>query len=221
VSDTEPGAIEVVRHGQSYDDAEVFALELAGSLQDQGGRFVSAYNDPDVIAGQGTIALELLEQVPDTETIVAPVGGGGLLAGLCLALATSRGTRVCGVEPEASAAVSEAVAAGRIVEIREQPTIADGLAGNLEAGSVTVPIISRHVSRLVRIGEGPIRDAVRFLALEHGLVVEPSGAAAVGAVMGGLVEPSGGSTVVVVTGRNVSPALVVELLGPFGGDSRR
>jgi threonine dehydratase len=202
--------VEVVAHGTSYEEAEAHALDLAAG----GARFVSAYNDPDVIAGQGTIALELFEQVPDVETIVAPVGGGGLVAGLALAASTRPGVRVCGVEAEASPAISRSVAAGHTVTVSVGPTLADGLAGNLEAGSVTVSLISRLVDQLIGADEKAMGDAVRFLAFEHGLVVEPSGAIGVGALLAGVlgVAAGGGSTVVVVTGRNLSRTLLADLL---------
>ena len=129
----------MVAHGTSYEEAEAHALDLAGA----GARFVSAYNDRDVIAGQGTIALELFEQVPDLATIVAPIGGGGLLAGLALAATTRPGIGVCGVEAEASPAVSRSVAAGHVVSVPVGPTLADGLAADLEPGSVTVALIGR------------------------------------------------------------------------------
>ncbi len=135
-------------HGQTYDEAEAYALDLATD----GARFVSAYNDPDVIAGQGTIALELFVQTSDLQAIVAPVGGGGLLAGLALAAAQRSGTDVYGVEADASPAVSASVAAGHVVEIHEEPTIADGLAGNVEPGSVTIGLIARYVRGLLARG---------------------------------------------------------------------
>jgi threonine dehydratase len=200
--------VEVVIYGRTYDEAEAHALAIAT----EGAAFVSAYNDPDVIAGQGTITLELFDQVSGLQTIVAPVGGGGLLAGIALAASQRDGVGVYGVEAEASRAVSASVAAGHVVEIHEEPTIADGLAGNVEAGSVTIPLIARHARGLLAADERVIRDAVRFLAAEHGLIVEPSGAIGVGAVLNGLVEPVSGDTVIVVTGRNVSSALMAEIL---------
>ena len=206
--------VELVRHGSSYHEAEVYALALSES----GARFISAYNDPDVISGQGTIALELFDQVPDLATIVAPVGGGGLLSGLALAASQRAGVEVCGVEAAASPAVSAAVEAGRVTVIDVRFTLADGLAGNIEPGSVTVPIITRHVSQLVLADEAVIRDGVRYLASEHGLIAEPSGAIGVGAMSRGLVETDGGTVVIVLTGRNVTPKLFSDLIaGEPGG----
>jgi threonine dehydratase len=134
------------------------------------------------------------------------------LAGIALAASRRPGVDVFGVEPGASPAVSASVAAGHVVEIHEEPTIADGLAGNIEPGSVTIPLIARLVRNLVRADEAMIRDAVRFLATEHGLVVEPSGAIGVAALLGGLAEPGAGETVILITGRNVSRSLMAEIL---------
>ena len=200
--------VELIRHGKSYDEAEAHALLLSES----GARFISAYNDPDVIAGQGTIALELFDQVPELAAIVAPVGGGGLLAGLSLAASTHADVCVFGVEAAASPVMSVSTAAGRVEVVEVGPTIADGLSGNIEPGSVTVPLIARHARQVVSADERVIRDGVRFLASEHGLIAEPSGAIGIGAMLHGLVETAGGPTVIVVTGRNVATQLLVDLL---------
>jgi threonine dehydratase len=204
-------SVEVVRHGTTYEEAEAHALALAGEGRG-GARFVSAYNDGDVIAGQGTIALELFDQVAGLGRIMAPVGGGGLVAGLAVAAGYRGGVVVHGVEAAASPAVSASVAAGRVVTVPILGTLADGLAGNLEPGSVTVPLIARGVEELVAVDEASIARAVRFLAFEHGLVVEPSGAVAVAAVLSAGGAAGRGPTAVVVTGRNVTPSLFAELL---------
>jgi threonine dehydratase len=201
--------VDLVAYGVTYEEAESHALTLATS---GAARFVSPYNDTEVIAGQATIALELFDQVGNLSTLVAPIGGGGLVAGLALAATTRPGVTVCGVETAASPAVSQSAAAGHVVPVRITPTLADGLAGNLETGSVTVALVARLVDQLVQVDEQSMRDAVRFLAFEHGLVVEPSGAVGVGALMGGLVHVGSGPTVVVISGRNLSPGLLVELL---------
>ena len=131
--------VRLVLHGEGYREAETHALELA---EHDGGRYVSPYNDPDVIAGQSTLARELLEQVSNLGTVIVPCGGGGLLAGVTLGLAGT-GVRVVGIESEASPSMSTALAVGGIVPINVDPTVADGLAGNLEPGAVTVGIARR------------------------------------------------------------------------------
>jgi threonine dehydratase len=199
-------AVELVEHGESYDDAEQHALDLAAG----DAHFVSAYNDPDTIAGQGSIALELLEQVPELETIVVPVGGGGLLSGVALAASTRPGVSVIGVDAAASPAVSAAVHGVSHVDVR--PTLADGLAGNLEPGSITVDIARTHVSEFVSVDEDEIAAAMVFLAREHGLVVEGSGAVGVAAIMHGKIATRPGATAVLLTGRNIALDRYVDVI---------
>src|SRR5215813_7765018 len=127
--------VTLIERGATYDDAEraARAMEL-----ETGKTFVSPYNDHEVIAGQGTIGLELLEDLPDLDAVVVPVGGGGLLAGVAIAVkAIAPRIKVYGAEPAVSPTMSAALEAGRIIEIEEEPTIADGCAGNVEPGSVT------------------------------------------------------------------------------------
>jgi threonine dehydratase len=202
--------VRLVLHGEGYSEAEAHALDLAAA---DGGRFVSPYNDPDVIAGQGTLARELLEQVPALGTVVVPVGGGGLVAGVSLALAGSD-VRVVGVESEASPSMSAAVAAGTIVPITVEPTLADGLAGNLEAGAITVDIALHEKVEILTVSESDIRSAMAYAAHKMGLVLEGAGAVGVAAVRAGLVAPDAHdrATVVLLTGRNVAPTLLEEVL---------
>jgi threonine dehydratase len=202
--------VRLVLHGEGYSEAEAHALDLAAQ---QGGRYVSPYNDPDVIAGQGTIARELLAQVPNLGTVVVPVGGGGLVAGISLGLEGS-GVRVIGVESEASPSMSAAVAAGSIVPITVEPTLADGLAGNLETGAITVGIALAHKVEVLTVSEADIRSAMAYAAHKMGLVLEGAGAVGVAAVRAGLVtsDEEGRETVVILSGRNVAPALLDEVL---------
>jgi threonine dehydratase len=193
--------VTLVLHGVDYDEAERHALSLPG-------RYVSPYNDRDVIAGQGTVALEL----EDADTIVVPIGGGGLAAGVGLAT----DARVVGVVPEASPAMQAAVAAGRVVEVEVRDTIADGLAGNIEPGSVTVELCARHVDEIVTVSEAEILDAMRFLVRSHGLVAEGAGAAVVAALRSGRIRPQG-NTVALVTGRNVTLETFARALQPPAG----
>jgi threonine dehydratase len=196
-------AVDLVQHGEDYDAAEAYAISLAGD----GRAFISPYNDPNVIAGQATIGRELSDQLTPPFTVVAPIGGGGLVAGLSLWATTQAGVRVVGVEADASRAVSAAVTRGSIAPVPVADTLADGLAGNLEPGSITPEIIAKYTQALTAVTEAEIRDGMRFLAAEHGLVAEGSGAVALAALLAGKVEAQG-RTVVVVTGRNIAlPAL--------------
>lgn len=199
--------VDLVLHGTSADEAEAHALSLAGP----GARYVSAYNDPDVISGQGTLVGELPRLDGGPVTIVTPVGGGGLAAGAGLAASLLDGARVVGVESEASHAMCSALEAGRIVPVDERPSLADGLTGNLEPGSVTLELVRRHVDRVVLVTEEEIAAAMRLLAGE-GLVVEGAGAAGVAAFVSGRLGRGAGRTVIVLTGRNVAPELLARVL---------
>jgi threonine dehydratase len=190
----------LVVHGTSSDEAEAYALALAA----EGFRYVSAYNDPDVVAGQGTIALELAEALDPPLTIVCPVGGGGLAAGIGLWTSELPRVRVVGVQSEASPSMRAALDAGRIVPVPDRPTLADGLTGNLEPGSVTLELARRHLDDVVLVTEAEIAEAMRFLCREHGLVAEGAGASAVGATLAGRIDRCAGSLVTLVTGRNVA-----------------
>ncbi|WP_281899488.1 threonine ammonia-lyase [Phytohabitans aurantiacus] len=203
--------VDLVQVGTRYDDAERHALELAA----RGAHFVSPYNDPDVIAGQATIGVELAEQLPGPLTVVCGVGGGGLSAGLGLWASTRPDVRVVGVEPAASAAMAAAVAAGHQVPIEVGATLADGAAGNIEPGSVTIDLVSRYVDELLTVTEDEIRDAIRFLATRCGVIAEGAAAAPVAAVLAGRVATRG-RAVAVVSGRNIAPAVLAEIVTAAG-----
>ncbi|OLT25827.1 hypothetical protein BJF79_43965 [Actinomadura sp. CNU-125] len=186
--------VRLVQHGTTYDEAEAHALTLPG-------RYVSPYNDPAVIAGQGTIGRELDAQAEGPLTVVVPVGGGGLAAGLCLWARGRADVRVVGVESAMSRGVSASVAAGRVVDVPVGDTFADGLPGNLEPGCVTPELV--RDADLTAVTDDEIRAALRWLLREHGLVAEGAGAAGVAAVLAGRVEITG-RPVVVVSGRNIT-----------------
>ena len=199
--------VELVQVGDSYDAAEAHALGLEGE-------YVSAYNDPHVIAGQRTLAVELGEQLGGPLTVAVPVGGGGLVSGVALWAAGRDDVRVVGVEVEASRAVSAAVEAGRVVDTEQRPTLADGMAGNLEPGSVTVDIAARHVDAFVAVDEAELREAMRALALEAGLIAEGAGAAATAAVLAGRVadDRPDARVVAIVSGRNLARDVLLDVL---------
>ncbi|MCP9948808.1 pyridoxal-phosphate dependent enzyme [Actinomadura madurae] len=187
--------VRLVRHGTTYDEAEAHAMTLPG-------HYVSPYNDPAVIAGQGTIGRELDEQADGPLTVIAPVGGGGLLAGLCLWARERGDVRVIGVESAVSRGVSASLAAGRVVGVEVGDTFADGLPGNLEPGCVTPEVIG-DTARLTSVTDDQIRTALRWLFHEHGLVAEGAGAAGVAAVLAGKAEVTG-RPVVIISGRNIT-----------------
>jgi threonine dehydratase len=200
--------VDLVRFGSSFDEAEAHALRLAAD----GAHYVSTYNDPQVIAGQGTIGFELDDQLPGDVTVVCGVGGGGLAAGLGLWRSRRSGARIVAVEPERSTAMSSAVRAGTQVDVEVGETLADGIAGNIERGSVTIDLVRAHVDDFVTVTEEEIRAAIRYLALERGVIAEGSGAVGVAALLAGKV-PTQGTAVAVVTGRNIALGSLVDILG--------
>jgi threonine dehydratase len=199
--------VKLIQYGDDYDAAERYALQLA----DEGATYVSPYNDPHVIAGQATIGPELRSAVDGPFTVVAGVGGGGLVAGLALWAATEPEVIVVGVECAASQAVSTAVRAGELVPVEVGPTLADGLAGNLEPGSITPAILAQQETTLAAVSEEEIREAIRYLAVEHGLIVEGSGAVGVAAQLAGKL-PSAAPLVHVLTGRNIALPILRDVL---------
>jgi threonine dehydratase len=214
--------IELVIHGSTYDEAEAFALQLAADPARQ-ATFVSPYNDPDVVAGQATIIDEILDQAPGTGplTVIVPGGGGGLLAG-CAIRARERAIperpiRIVGVESARSLGLSASVRAGETVMVEIGMTIADGLSGNLEPGSITVALLRDASIEMVAVSDEQIAEGIRLLVRRHGIVAEGAGAAAVAALHAGLIpdRDGEGTTVAVVSGRNIAlTSLAAILTGP-------
>lgn len=202
-------AVELIERGTNYDEAERAARLME---RETGALFVSPYNDPLVIAGQGTIALEALEDDPDLDALVVPVGGGGLVAGIAIAAkAINPRIKVYGAEPVTSPTMSESLKAGRIVEIEEDETIADGLSGNIEPGSITFPIIQSLVDGIILVSEEAIRDAVKRVAREDHLIIEGSAAVSVAALSSPEIE--GRKIAAVITGRNITLDLFRRVTG--------
>ena len=184
-----------------YDVAEQQAREFA---EQEGGIYISPYNHADVIAGAGTIGLEIVEAMPDLDVVVIPLGGGGLASGMGLAIkAASPRTTIVGVEVEASSPFTLSLEAGRITTITPRPSLADGLVGNLEPGSMTFALVQRVVDYVVTISEDDLTRAMKGLATEERLIVEGAGAAAVAAVMAAKASAPGQRVVAMVTGANV------------------
>lgn len=201
--------VELIRYGQSYDEAEAYTIELARDAG-VGTVFVSAYNDPLVIAGAATVLDEIVEQRSrgGPLTVVVPGSGGGLLAGIALRASQLTSDNapitIIGVEAANSPAMSAALKAGQVVEIPVSDTIADGLAGNIEPGTVTVDLILGRIAGFVAVTEAEIHAALRFLATEQGLIAEGAGAATLAALLAGKIEAGKGDTVAIVSGRNIA-----------------
>lgn len=193
-----------------YDDAEKRAKRYAA---DGGAEFISPYSHPDVIAGAGTIGLEILEQQPDVDSILVPVGGGGLISGIAVAgRALASDVEVVGVEVEASAPFREGLAAGRIVSIDVQPTLADGLSGNLDPDTITFDIVRTMVDRMATVTEPQLRAAMSGIIRQERLIAEAAGATAVAAILGRALAISGRRTVIILSGANVDQAVLAPLI---------
>jgi threonine dehydratase len=198
---------ELVQVGDTYDVAEAAAISLA---REQVLPFISAYNDAAVIAGGGTVALEVVEDLPGVRELIVPAGGGGLISGVGIAAhGLDPDVRVYGVQSEASPALHAALAAGRLVPVEVLDSLADGLAGNVESGSMTLELLQRHVGRVELVAEQAIAEAMHWLLVHERVVVEGSAAVGVAALLERKIVPAG-SVVLVLTGRNVARTVLQE-----------
>ncbi|EMM77355.1 threonine ammonia-lyase [Leptospira santarosai] len=194
-------ADKLIVYGASYDDAEEYSRKLA---EESGAIYLSPYNDPDVILGQATIGMEILQKISGPITVVCSVGGGGLAAGIAMAFSERTGCKTIGVEALNSAPMRIAIANGKTTYIDIQDTIADGLAGNLEPGSITVELLSKYNTEMETASEEEIYNAMRYLASNYGLVAEGAGATAFAAILSGKISLTNENPVViVVSGRNI------------------
>ncbi len=197
---------EVVLEGQSFDDARALADRFAA---ERGLTYVHGYDDPTIIAGQGTIAVEIAEQVDAFDAVVVPVGGGGLIAGVAAALAKLEpAAQVIGVEPATMACFDEALKAGRPVDVEPHPTLADGLAIT-RVGANAFETARPAVERIVTADEDALALAVLRMAELEKSVVEGAAAAPLAALCGGQLDELHGKTIVlVVAGGNIDPAVL-------------
>jgi threonine dehydratase len=190
-----------------YDDAEARAREHGARGE---AVYISPYSHPDIIAGAGTVALEILEQDPRVEMVVCPVGGGGLISGT--AIGAGPDVAVWGAETESSSPFTRSCAAGRIVTIDVRPSLADGLVGNLDPDTVTFDLVRRLVSGLVTVSEPAIASAIRSLFAEERLIAEGAAATAIAAVLGGGIPLAGRRVAIILSGANIDAEKLRELI---------
>ena len=200
--------------GESQDEAEVEGRRL---VDEEDLTYVPPFDDPEIVAGQGTIGLDILEAVPDVGTVVIPLSGGGLAGGIALVLkAADRRIRVVGVSMEQGAAMHASLDAGRPVEMLEADTLADSLQGGIgSTNSVTFELARTHLDDVLLVPEEAIADAMRFAFREHRLVLEGGGAVAVAAALQSVLNAAEerGPVVLVASGGNVDPDAFLELVG--------
>jgi threonine dehydratase len=201
---------DLVLFGENYDEAEHKAKELA---RKDGCAYVSPYNDELIIAGHGTIGLEIIEALPNVDTVMVPLGGGGLISGIGIAIKSIKPeTQIIGVQSKSSPIMYESLKAGKIVEVQKAATksVAEGLSGNV--GPITFEIVQKYVDRVVLTKEETLRHAVYLLWNYDKQVVEGSGAAAVAPIMENKPLFKDKLVVSVVTGGNIDRDLFQSIL---------
>lgn len=171
---------EVIIKGKTYDDAALYAHSLA---KDRGYTYIPSFDDPDIVAGNGSVGLEILEDVPQAEIIICPIGGGGGISGVCLATKQIKANiQIIGVEAEGAAAMLESVKAGKLVELSSINTFADGIAVR-KPGELNFKIVKRCVDDIVTVSDEEMKSAIAILAKEAKVIAEAAGAASVAALL--------------------------------------
>jgi threonine dehydratase len=209
VSATKSYGAEVILGGANYDEAFEQALVRA---HDQGLTFVHAFDDDAIIAGQGTLGLELLQQQPDMEAVVVPIGGGGLIGGVACAIReTNPRIRIFGVQPARLPSMKVAVAEGKPVTVNAAATIADGIAVR-RAGERTLPLVQKYVDEIVTVDEEEIANAILLLLEREKTLAEGAGAAALAAVLNHKLPLNGKKVAVLVCGGNIDVTLLSRII---------
>ena len=203
--------VELIVHGKQYDFAEQYALKLAA---ERGLTFVSAYDDPLVVAGQGTVGLEILEDLPTVDSIVVPVSGGSILSGVAVAAKSIKPqVEVLGAQPENVAAMYHCLKAGKIINIPMKPTLAEGLDGNISEGCMTFPLIEKYVDEILLFNEDALKKMIRLLWEKDGQVVEASGAVSIAPIVEMPKRFAGKRTVAIITGGNIDDSRFKSIIG--------
>ncbi|MCB9079673.1 MAG: hydroxyectoine utilization dehydratase EutB [Anaerolineaceae bacterium] len=208
---------EVVIHGQSQDEAEVRARQIQ---DERGATLIPPFDDPLIIAGQGTIGLELLADLPAIDTALVPLSGGGLMAGIALALKSANpAIRVIGVSMERAAVMHRSLQAGRPVQLPEEPTLADSLQGGIGLDNqYTLAMVQQYVDDVILLTEAEIAAGMAFAFFEHHLVLEGAGAVGIAALLHHKVAPLGQHVAVVLSGGNVDLRSFLEVVQGERGD---
>jgi threonine dehydratase len=209
VSATRAYGAEVVLHGTNYDEAYEEAVQNG---KENGLTLIHAFDDDAVIAGQGTLGLEILQQHSDIEVVVAPIGGGGLIGGVaCAVKETNPKVRIFGVQPARIASMKAAVAEGKPVTLNSAKTIADGIAVR-RAGERTLPLVQKYVDDIVTVEEEEIANAILLLLEREKTLAEGAGAAAIAAVLNRKLPLQGKRVAVLVCGGNIDVTLLSRII---------
>ena len=207
VESTKQYGAEVVLHGDVYDDAFKKAKELE---EKEGYIFVHPFDDEDVIYGQGTIALEILEELPETDIILVPIGGGGLISGIaCAAKILKPEIKIIGVEPDGAASAYEAIKEDRVVELKEANTIADGTAVK-KIGNITFEYIKKYVDEIITVSDYELMEAFLLLVEKHKIIAENSGILSLAALK--KLKEKNKKVVSVVSGGNIDVLMISSMI---------
>ena len=202
--------VPVEFHGESGEITEQYARQLAESTSQI---YVSPYNDEDVIAGQGSIGVELLRQMPDLDAVFVSVGGGGLIAGIASYLkAVNPKIEIVACFPENAPVMLECIKAGEIIDVPEKPTLSDGTAGGIEAGSITFDICQQCIDHFITVTEEEILDSMKLIVKHHHLIIEGSAGVAVASLLKEKDRYCGKKVAVLICGGNVSEAVLKRLI---------
>ena len=207
VESTKQYGAEVVLHGDVYDDAFKKAKELE---EKEGYIFVHPFDDEDVIYGQGTIALEILEELPETDIILVPIGGGGLISGIaCAAKILKPEIKIIGVEPDGAASAYEAIKEDKVVELKEANTIADGTAVK-KIGNTTFEYIKKYVDEIITVSDYELMEAFLLLVEKHKIIAENSGILSLAALK--KLKEKNKKVVSVVSGGNIDVLMISSMI---------
>ncbi len=199
----------VIQAGKDYDEAELLAHQIK---KDYNLTFVHAFDDPQVIAGQSTIALELAKDLPEADAVLVPIGGGGLISGIAYAIKNYLPkTKVIGIQLANNPAMINALKSGHVVETAIGETIADGLAGRF-VSDLTLQLVKEYVDEIVTVEEDDIYQAIQLLMQEKHILIEGSAAVGIAALLAGKISNSYNKVVSILTGRNINTDLVKKIL---------
>jgi threonine dehydratase len=214
-----PAKVEAIRafqvpvefYGKDSHETEIFARRVA---DETGKIYISPYNDPQVIGGQGTIGIELMRQMPDLEYIFVSVGGGGLISGIAVYVKElNPKIRVIGCLPENAPAMYEAVKAGKIVSVEERPTLSDGTAGGLDEDSITFALCQKYVDQFILVSEREISTGMRLVYEHHGQIIEGSAGVSVAAFLNEKEKFDGKNCALVMCGGNIAEEKFKRVVG--------
>lgn len=202
---------EVIKVGDSQDEAEQYSYQLA---KEQGLTVIKPFDDPYVISGQGTIGLELLDNIPHIDTAIIPVSGGGLFAGIGFVLKKyNPNIKLIGVSMERSPVMYESIQANKIIELPEQNTLADSLLGGIGFGNqYTFPMVQHFIDEFILLSEKEIAAGMAFMLNEHRMIIEGAAATSIGAILSDKLKVDSKVVAAIITGNNVDTSIIKEII---------